>query len=108
MVALFRLARAILRQLLIEGLYRFGLLPEQIVDEGILSRLDRLRSERTFSISSVCFSSGIANPHFTRSVRSKGARAGPSLGLRDVPGKSKTARRACSSYRPPVCAHAAS
>ena len=35
-------------------------------------------------------------------------RAGPSLGLRDVPGKSKTGRRACSSYRPPVCAHAAS
>ena len=35
-------------------------------------------------------------------------RAGPSSGLRDVPGKSKTARRVCSSYRPPVYAHAAS
>ena len=35
-------------------------------------------------------------------------RAGPSSGLRDVPGKSKSARRACSSYRPPVRAHEAS
>jgi hypothetical protein len=34
--------------------------------------------------------------------------AGPSLGLRDAPGKGKTARRACSSYRPHVYAHAAS
>ena len=35
-------------------------------------------------------------------------RAGPSVGLHDVPGKIKTARRACSSYRPSVCAHATS
>lgn len=32
---------------------------------------------------------------------------GTSVALRDVPGKSKTARQACSSYRPPVCAHTA-
>jgi hypothetical protein len=53
--------------------------------------------------------------HFATTANLMGAnelvvrwRAGPSLGFRDVAGKSKTARRACSSYRPPVCAHAAS
>jgi hypothetical protein len=34
--------------------------------------------------------------------------AGPSLGLSNLLGKSKITRRACSSYRPPVRAHAAS
>ena len=52
MVAPFRLAGirviAELRQLLIEGLHGFSLLPQQIVDDGLLAVLDRLQVRKDF------------------------------------------------------------